>query len=234
MIQKAISIAIDGPVGAGKGTLAVALAKKINALYVYTGAMYRELALACLREKIDINNEEEVLKILNKIYIELKNTDYGVRAFLDGKEVSDEIFKPHVSKMVPIVAAFPKVRCEMVLRQQKTAKDAMRKGKNVVMEGRDIATDVLHDADIKIYLTADTGVRTQRRLKQLEERGIKTSFNEVLKDIEERDRQDKERSASPLRITEDAVVIDTTNDTIDQTVNKVIEKLKEKNLILKG
>ena len=99
------------------------------------------------------------------------------------------------------------------------------------MEGRDIATDVLHDADIKIYLTADTGIRAQRRLKQLEDRGIETEFNDVLKDLEMRDGQDMQRSASPLRIVEDAVVIDTTNDTIDQTVNKVIEKLKEKNLI---
>ena len=231
MNKKTISIAIDGPVGAGKGTLAVALAKKINALYVYTGAMYRELALACLREKIDINNEEEVLKILNKIYIELKNTDYGVRAFLDGKEVSDEIFKPNISKMVPVVAAFPKVRKEMVLRQQEIAKHAIGKKESVVMEGRDIATDVLSDADIKIYLTADTKVRAQRRLKQLEERGIKTSFDEVLKDLKERDNRDIRRSASPLRVVEDAVVIDTTNDTIDQTVNKVTEKLKEKNLI---
>ena len=231
MNKKTISIAIDGPVGAGKGTLAVALSKKLNAFYVYTGAMYRELALACLRKKININDEEEVLKVLNNISITLKNTDYGVRAFLDGVEVSDEIFKPHVSRMVPIVAAFPKVRREMVLKQQKTAKDATREGKNVVMEGRDIATDVLHDADIKIYLTADTGIRAQRRLKQLEDRGIETEFNDVLKDLEMRDGQDMQRSASPLRIVEDAVVIDTTNDTIDQTVNKVIEKLKEKNLI---
>ncbi|OGH17886.1 MAG: cytidylate kinase [Candidatus Levybacteria bacterium RIFCSPHIGHO2_02_FULL_37_10] len=226
-----IKIAIDGPVGAGKGTLAVALAKKLNAFYVYTGAMYRELALACLREKIDLNNEEEVLKILRNISIELINTDYGVRAFLDGQEVSDEIFKPDVSKTVPIVAAFPKVRKEMVLRQQGMAKDAVRREKNIVMEGRDIATDVLRDADIKIYLTADINTRTQRRLKQLTERGIKTSFDEVLKDIEARDGRDTERTASPLRIAEDAVIIDTTNDTIDQTVDKVMEKLKEKNLI---
>lgn len=231
MNSKTISIAIDGPVGAGKGTLAVALARRLNAFYVYTGAMYRELAFACLREKININNENEVLKILNNISIELKNTDYGVRAFLDGLEVSDEIFKPNISKMVPIVAAFPKVRKEMVLRQQKAAKDAIGKGESVVMEGRDIATDVLRDADMKIYLTADINIRAQRRLSQLAERGIKTGFDEVLKDIERRDRQDTQRSASPLRIVEDAVVMDTTNDTINQTVDKVMKKLKEKKLI---
>lgn len=231
MNKKTISIAIDGPVGAGKGTLAVALSKRLNALYVYTGAMYRELALACLRKKININDEKEILKILNNISIELKNTAYGVRAFLDGQEVSDEIFKPKISKTVPIVAAFPKVRKEMVLRQQKMAKDAIGKGKSVVMEGRDIATDVLGNADIKIYLAADINIRAQRRLNQLADRGVKTSFDEVLKDIQERDRQDTQRTTSPLRIVEDAIVIDTTNDTIDQTVEKVIEKLKEKNLV---
>lgn len=231
MNKKTISIAIDGPVGAGKGTLAVALSKRLNAFYVYTGAMYRELALACLRKKININNEEEVLGILNNISIELKNTDYGVRAYLNGEEVSDEIFKPEISKMAPIVAAFPKIRQEMVLRQQRMAKDVLGKKGNVVMEGRDITTDVLHDADIKIYLTADIKVRAQRRLRQLGEKGIKTSFEEVLKDIEERDRQDMERSASPLKIVKDAVVIDTTNDIVEETVERVLEKLKEKNLV---
>ncbi|MBI4089486.1 MAG: (d)CMP kinase [Candidatus Levybacteria bacterium] len=230
-MKNKISIAIDGPVGSGKGTLAVALSKRLNAFYVYTGAMYRELTLACLRTKIDINNEGEVLKVFENISIELKNTDYGVRAFLDGQEVSDEIFQPLISKTVPIVAAFPRIRKEMVLRQQEMAKDALGKGKSVVMEGRDITTDVLHDADIKIYLTADIKIRAQRRLKQLIEKGIKTTYDEVLEDLEERDRQDTQRTASPLRVVKEAVVIDTTYDTIDQTVNKVIAKLKEKNLI---
>lgn len=231
MSIKTISIAIDGPVGAGKGTLAVALAKKINALYIYTGAMYRELALACVRKRTDINNEQEVMKTLGSVSIELKNTDYEVRAFLNGEDVSNEIFKPSISKLVPVVAAFPKVRGEMVIRQKKAAKEAMEKGKNVVMEGRDIATDVLRDADIKIHLTADVGVRAERRLKQLEARGIEVNFEEVLKAVKERDKHDTERIASPMGIAENAMIIDTTNDTIDQTVDKVIKKLKEKSLI---
>jgi CMP/dCMP kinase len=231
MNKKTISIAIDGPVGSGKGTLAVALAEKIDALYVYTGAMYRELALACLREKVDINDEEKVIEVLDKISISFKPMIGGIRAFLNNEDVSSEIFKPYVSKAVPVVAALPKVRKEMVLRQKKMANDSIKSGRSVVMEGRDITTDVIPDADIKIYLTADIGTRIQRRVKQLSERGIEASFDEVSKGIEDRDRQDSQRNASPLRIAENAVIIDTTNDTIDQTVEKVIEKLKEKSLV---
>ena len=231
MNKKNISIAIDGPVGSGKGTLAIALAKKINALYVYTGAMYRELALACFRGKVDFKNESEILGVLNKVSIELRQTEDGIKAILNGEDVSDEIFQPNISKLVSVVAAFPEVRKEMVLRQRKIAEDAIKNGKNVVMEGRDITTDVIPNADIKIYLTADVGKRAERRLKQFTGKGIKIDYDDVLKDLEERDRQDTQRAASPLRIVEDAVVIDTTNDTVDQTVNKAMEKLKEENLI---
>jgi len=231
MNNKNISIAIDGPVGSGKGTLAVALSKRLNAFYVYTGAMYRELALASFRKQININDEEEVLKILNNSSIELRNTDLGVRAFLNGEDVSDEIFKPTISKLTPIVAAFPRIRKEMVLKQQKLAKEAKEEGKSIVMEGRDIASHVLDNADIKIYLTADIKKRAERRLKQFVDRGVKIDFNDVLRDLEERDRHDMQRAASPLKIAQDAVVVDTTNDTVDQTVEKVLEKLKEKSLI---
>lgn len=226
-----ITIAIDGPVGSGKGTLAIALAKKLDAVYVYTGAMYRELALACFREKTDFKNEEKILEVLNKISIKLEQAGDGVKAFLNGEDVSDEIFKPNVSKLAPIVAAFPRIRKDMVLRQRKMAEEAINSGKSVVMEGRDIAADVIPDADIKIYLTADIKKRAERRLKQFMDKKIEISFDDVLRDLEERDRQDTERVTSPLRIVQDAVVIDTTNDTIDQTVGKVIEKLKEKSLI---
>lgn len=233
-MNKTITVAIDGPVGSGKGTLAIALSNKLNAVYVYTGAMYRELALACLRGKADIKDEEKVLELLGKISIDFKSTNEGVRAFLNGEDVSDEIFKPYISKAVPVVAAFSKVRKEMVLKQKKIAADAIKSGKSVVMEGRDITTDVLPDADVKIYLTADIHIRAQRRLKQFNDRGIIASFEDVLRDLKERDNRDIQRSASPLRMAEDAIVVDTTDDTVGQTVIKIEEimsKLKEKNLM---
>lgn len=230
-MKKTISIAIDGPVGSGKGTLAVALSNKLDALYVYTGAMYRELALACQRENINIKDEDQVLEILNKISIELQPTSKGIKAFLDGEDVSDKIFGPEITKLTPVIAALPNVRKEMVLKQRKMADKALQVGKNVVMEGRDISTNVIPNADVKIYLTADIRARAQRRLKQFENKGIKINFNDVLKDLEERDRQDTQRSASPLRVVDDAVVIDTTEDTVDETVDKVLVELKNRNLI---
>jgi CMP/dCMP kinase len=230
-MNKPIRIAIDGPVGSGKGTLAIAVSKKLNATYVYTGAMYRELALACYREQADFKNEKNILEVLNKISIEIRQSEDGIRAFLNGEDVSDEIFKPNVSKLVSVVAAFPKVRKEMVLRQKRMAQEAVDGGKSVVMEGRDITTDVIPDADIKIYLTADIEKRAERRLKQFADRGIEISFEDVLRDLKERDRQDTQRATSPLRITKDAVVIDTTNDEVVQTVDKVAKILKEKFLI---
>lgn len=226
-----IKIAIDGPVGSGKGTLAIALAKKINAFYVNTGAMYRALGLACLRDNVSMQNEENVISVLGKSSIELKQANGEVRVLLNNEDVTNEIFKPNAGKAASDVAVFPKIRKEMVIRQRKMAEDSMGRGESVVMEGRDIATDVIPDADIKIYLTADVRVRAQRRLDQFKSKGIAMLFDKVLKDLEERDRKDMQREASPLRIAKDAVVVDTTSDTIERTVDKVIEKLKERNLI---
>lgn len=229
MSEKRITIAIDGPVGVGKGTLALTLAKRLNAEYLYTGGMYRALALACLRGKVDLNNEEAVFNLLKNISIELKLIEhknrFDTQVFLDGADVSSDIFLPEVSSKTAVVAAFSRVRKEMVIRQKKIAQ-----GKNIVVEGRDISTDVLPEANLKIYLTADINIRVERRLKQLKERGVNVSFEDVLREIQERDRRDQERLASPLMIVPGAYVLDTTNLTIEQTVEKVMEKLKEKSL----
>ncbi len=229
-MNKKITIAIDGPVGSGKGTLAMALVRKLNALYIYTGAMYRELALACLRENTDINDEEKVLEVLRGIKIELKLAEDGIKAFLNGKDVSTEISQPAVSRAVPVVAALPKVREKMVNMQKKLVENA-RGEKNIIIEGRDISTNVMPNADLKVFLTADIKTRGKRRFDQFREKGIDTTFDEVIKDVERRDRMDIERKASPLTITKDAIVIDTTNDTVEDTLNKVIGELKERRLI---
>lgn len=226
MLRKQLVIAIDGPVGVGKGTLTIALAKKLNVPSIYTGGMYRALALACLRAKIDIYDEAKVFGLLKKASIKLQTTKFGTRVFLDGKEVSNEIFLPEISRAVHIVAAYPSVRREMVTRQKK-----LIKGKSVVIEGRDIATDVAPGADLKIYLTASVEERAKRRFEQFKEKGVEISFEEVLRDLEERDKKDREREASPLTITPDAYVLDTTNLSIEETVEKVMGKLKEKRRI---
>ncbi|MEX2013201.1 MAG: (d)CMP kinase [Candidatus Levyibacteriota bacterium] len=220
------TVAIDGPVGSGKGTLAVALSKKLNVLYIYTGGMYRALTLKCMREGVDISNEEAVLKVLNNTKVELGPTEYTTKVILDGKDVSSEIFSQEVANKTPIVASHERVRKEMVSRQQELIENA-----KAIVEGRDIASDVSPDADLKIYLTADLETRARRRLSQLEKRGINISLKEVKKEIESRDKKDIERAVSPLIIVGDAIVIDTTNDTIEQTVEKVESKLREKGLI---
>lgn len=225
-MNKNLIIAIDGPVGSGKGTLAVALAKKLNAFYIYTGGMYRALAYECLKQNIDIHDEVKVLGLLLKISLVLQIKEYGTVILINGREIFDEMFLPEVTETVPIIAAMPAVRREMVARQQKEME-----GKSVVVEGRDSATDVAPHADLKIYLTADINTRAKRRAAQLKKRDLTISFIEVLEQIKERDRQDTQRKASPLIMTRDAYMIDTTNLTIEETVEKVMNKLREKKLI---
>lgn len=224
-MNKKLTIAIDGPVGVGKGTLAVRLAKRLGANYLYTGGMYRALTLACLMKGINIDDEEEVFGLLKKISLDVIVTDFETRVFVEGEEVTDEIFSFEVNAKVSAVAAYPRVRIEMVRRQRK-----MAEGKHIIIEGRDAATDIVPHADLKIYLTADVNVRSQRRLKQLQKRGVNIPIEHVLDEIKKRDKADMEREASPLRVAEDAYVIDTTNLTIEETVEKVISKLHEKSL----
>ncbi len=225
-MKNKFKIAIDGPVGVGKGTLAVALSKKLGALYINTGAMYRAVALACLEEGVDLANEKDVLRVVAKSKIELRVTDYGTRVFLNDEEAGDKIFSVEVSNAVPITSAYASVRKQMVQKQKEIAE-----GENVVIEGRDIATEVVPDADLKIFLTASLEIRAARRYKQILAKGDKTILEEVTRDIERRDKLDIERDASPLTVVEDAYVLDTTNLTIDETVGKVMEKLKEKGIV---
>lgn len=223
--MKNLTIAIDGPVSSGKGTLSVALANKLGVIYLYTGGMYRALTLAAIREKADLENEDQVLTVLNKIKIDLDFKADGTRVYLNNEDVTDIIFEPKVSNSTPIVAKHPRVREEMVDRQK-----GLVEGKSAVIEGRDIASKVAPNADIKIFLTADLRVRARRRLNQYEERGIDKTYEEVLEETEQRDEADAQRDVSPLAISEGSIVIDTSEDEIGDTVEKVMQILKERNL----
>lgn len=229
-MSKQFAIAIDGPVASGKGTLAASLARELQALYIYTGAMYRALTVASLRRKIDLGNEQAVSAVLKTVSIQLRQPAAGEKrtfaVFLDGEDITDSIYEKEVDDGVPIVAALSSIRKEMVKLQQKLAQ-----GKSVVMEGRDITTDVLPDADLKIYLTASLEERARRRYEQFKKKGSQRSLSQIIEEIKERDRQDIERGASPLKIIENATVLDTTSLTVEETVKKVKAMMREKGLI---
>lgn len=230
-MKRPLQIAIDGPVAAGKGTISSIIARKLGILYVYTGAMYRAVAFLGQKNKIDLKDEKKLVALLKRSKIELRKpkrrNPYGYSIFLNGEEVTEKIRNPQVSWGSSVVATLPQVRKILVKKQQEIAKN-----KSVIMEGRDITTRVLPNADLKIYLTANQRERARRRKKQLEkEQEIKKSLKEVLEEIKKRDWQDTERETDPLTIVPDAWVLDTTHLTASQVVEKVLAELKERNLI---
>lgn len=225
-----LQIAIDGPVAAGKGDIAQRLAGQLGMTYLYTGAMYRALALACVREGIDLKDQERVLQKLNQIDISFlpadpkKTTPYTL--LLNGEDITEAIFDPEIAQGSSDVSVISKVRKEMVDRQQQLAQ-----GKSVVMEGRDIGKRVLPNAQLKVFLTASVEVRAQRRQKQSEIKGIRKTFEEVLEETKKRDEQDMTREADPLEQLSDHWVLDSTYLNQDQVVEKIVEELKRRNLI---
>lgn len=213
-----MQIAIDGPVASGKSTVAYLLSKKLGILYIDTGAMYRAVALLSIKNNIALKDEDGIIKLLKKTKIDLKMPRH---VYINGENVSSEIRIPEISSGASKVALLPRVRKYLVNLQKKLSQN-----QGVVMEGRDITTVVLKNADLKIYLTADPKERAGRRRKQLKEQGITKSFSEVLKDTIERDNQDSSRKTDPLTITKDSWVLDTTKLTINEVVNKILEKTK--------
>ncbi len=213
-------IAIDGPAGAGKSTVAREVAKRLNIKYLDTGAMYRAVTLKVIRESLDLNNSEALEELLDRTSIDL---DEEKRVYLDGKDVTEEIRRSHVNELVSPVSCISLVRRRLVAMQQAIAEES----KGIVMEGRDIASRVMPDADFKIYLDASLEERTRRRSKEQLEKGISLTKEEVASEIMNRDTIDSQRDDSPLTIVGDALVIDTTGMTFETVVNKVVEVISQ-------
>ena len=217
-----MQIAIDGPSGAGKSTLAKMLAEKLGFVYIDTGAMYRTVALYCVKNSIDTSNFEAVVNALEKIDIDIKYTKDGQNMFLNGVNVTGEIRTPEISKGASAVAVIKEVRSFLVEIQRNMAKKT-----DVIMDGRDIGTNVLPDAEIKIFLTASAKSRAMRRYKELVEKGIKTEFDTILDDMIKRDKNDSERECAPLRAAEDAIVVDTTEYNLEESFEVLLKTIKE-------
>ena len=219
-------IAIDGPSGAGKGYVAQSIAGKLGILNIDTGAMYRSFALYCKYNNINIDDEKTISAILKNVDIDIKCINNIIRAFLNGEDVSDKIRTEEIGMLASKVSALPKVRKYMLQRQRMLAGN-----NNVVTEGRDIGSVVFPDADLKIFLTATSEVRAQRRYKDLLAKNITITYEQVLEDIKKRDEADLTRKISPLIKTDDMIQIDSTNLTKEQVVEKVLELVRRKGLI---
>ncbi len=213
-----IAIAIDGPAGAGKSTIAKQIAAKLNYIYVDTGAMYRAMALFLLRQKVGPEETEKISTLCEEADITIRYENGEQVVLLNGENVNGLIRTEEVGNMASGSSVNPKVREKLVKLQQALARE-----ENVVMDGRDIGTCVLPDAKVKVYLTAGVSVRARRRFDELTARGEPCSLSEIEADIRERDHKDMTREISPLRQAEDAVLIDTSDMTIDQAVDAVID-----------
>ncbi len=219
----AFNIAIDGPAGAGKSTIAKQIAKKLSFLYVDTGAMYRSIALYMMRNQVDIYNEEAVSLVCDNIHIGIQYEGEEQQVYLNDENVTSFIRAEEVGVVASVVSAYTKVR-ETLLKLQQT----LAHSNNVIMDGRDIGTCVLPNADLKIYLTADARVRANRRYLELQKKGQDCNIDEIEKDIIDRDYRDMTREISPLQQAEDAVVVNTSNMNIEEVVNHIITLVKEK------
>lgn len=220
-MDKKFSIALDGPSGSGKSTLAKFISNKLNVLYLDTGAMYRACAVKAIKLGIDTFDEKGVETFINDIDLVIKYQDGVQRTFLDGEDVSEKIREPHVSMAASNISSLKCVRLKMVDMQRKIAGDM-----SCVLDGRDIGSYVLPNADYKFYITASVEVRAQRRFLELTAKGHTVDFEELKKEIEQRDFNDKNRDFAPLRQAEDAILIDTSDLTIDQVIDKVLSYIK--------
>lgn len=221
-MSKTINIAIDGPAGAGKSTIAKAVAAELGYVYIDTGAMYRAVGLGAVRCGVDSADAAGVIAVLDDMDITLQHTQQGQLVFLNGEDVSKEIRMPEISVAASNVAVIPQVRLKLVELQRKLASKT-----NVIMDGRDIGTYVLPDAQLKIFLTADAQTRAKRRWLELQEKGVATTLEEVFADMTYRDKNDSGREFAPLKPAEDSVLVDSTNLSLEETVAAIIALAEE-------
>ncbi len=215
-----MQVAIDGPAGSGKSTVAKLVAERLGFLYIDTGAMYRALTLKAMREGLPLDDEDQIAELLERTRLELKS-DPQTRVFLDGEDVSEAIRLPDVNRGVSAVAALGKVRQGLVMLQQEMAKG------HVVMDGRDIGTVVLPQAEVKVFLTASLKERARRRALELQSRGIEVSQEEAEAQLALRDKLDESREIGPLKKADDAYLLDTTDLTIGQVVEEILSLCKK-------
>lgn len=219
-----VAVALDGPAGAGKSSVAKKAAKELDFIYVDTGALYRTIGLAAMRENIEPVASDKVFDLLKRIKVELTFNDKGEQiVLLNGEDVSGQIRTPEASMTASKISAIPEVRAFLLDLQR-----SMAKTNNVIMDGRDIGTVVLPDAQVKIFLTAAPEARAGRRYKELIEKGMDVKYEDILNDVIERDNFDMNREIAPLKPAEDSVTVDTTELDFDQSVEAVISVIKEK------
>ena len=216
-------VAIDGPAGSGKGTVTKIIAKKMGLINLDTGATYRCVALAALNHNLNVDNEDAIVRLLDDINIEFKKEEGLEKVFLNGEDVTTKIREKEVTQIVSQVSSIIPVRLHLVEVQRR-----MAKGKNVIMEGRDIGTYVFPDAEVKIYLDADVEERAKRRFKENQEKGIEMTYEEVIENIKKRDENDKNKPVGALKVADDAIIVDTTNRKIEDVVLEIENIIKSK------
>lgn len=226
--KRGFHVAIDGPVGAGKSTIAKRVAERLGFVYLDTGAMYRAVTLRCLNDHVSLDDEQALKNLLEQIDLEIhpvklsEDDDRLCTIIMNGIDVSNEIRSTRVDDLVPKVASIPQVRNKLVFLQKKISK-----GVDAVVEGRDISYKVLPNADLKIYLTASEIVRARRHYQRLIELGQAVDFDSILKSLIERDLTDRTRSVDPLKIVPDAWVLNTSNLSIEQVIEKIVDKVRQ-------
>lgn len=221
--MKIINVAIDGPAGAGKSTISRKAAAELGYIYIDTGALYRTVGLNALRKGADLQSDDAIVATLtDDVKVELKFIDGEQRMFLSGEDVSDKIRTPEASMAASRVSAVPKVREYLFDLQKKLASE-----NNCVMDGRDIGTVVLPDADVKIFLTASPEARAERRYKELTEKGMDVKLEDVLADMIKRDYDDSHRAIAPLKQADDAILCDTSNISLQESIELIIRTIKE-------